>query len=367
MKKKHIGIIICAVLVVAAAVVLTAVLHRNADEETGTQDVTPTATLTPTKEPTAVPTEEPTKEPTMEPTEVPTPLPTDVPTATPVPTATSTPTPKPSPTPTITPVPTATPEPTPTPTPTPIVQCTQNGVNVPLVQTFRVSDTTYIYVFENGRTGVADTSNGFTIKLATEFDNPETVDVVTVVAKIQNTLDKNNVTVDDIYRPTPTPTPTPFPTPNPEKPKMLGSSKGDEKYGSTTVEAWDNGYAYIKGNGEYHSTGNMYYCPEDAIELSSVIKASKFTLTHLIIEEGVTGLADGIPPLSNGSSNIRDNLVYVEFPLSFKTMKKYVPDSYFDHDVTITGYKNGEKVTFILRTGDNWYDALKAKLDIEIK
>lgn len=375
MKKKLLGIIIgIAFAVLAAAGVLAAVLHKNAGRQpvvpTGTPaptaTTTPAAEETPAAKPTKVPEQiltpaaEPTKEPAKDPTEAPTKEPT--PEATMAPTEAPTPTITPMPTPT--PVPTATP--TPTPVPTPLVEYKKDGVDVRIVQTFRLSDTTYAYVFENGKTAIADSETGYSGRIGTGYKNPETVDVKTVTERIlayseAGYLDDSRFTIETQYLPTPTPTPTPFPTPNPEQPKLLASFECGKSGDNVTEEIWDNGYVYVKGTGTLRSVDFIVPKSENKKigEALSYVDTSWFTLTHAVIEEGITSLNDSF------YRSIK-SLVYIELPSTLKTIDVELfnavrnPDS----DVTVVGYKDGKQITFRVLPGEGLGDAIISCLDV---
>ncbi len=331
---------------------------------------TPIPTLNEVQFDTPIPTPTDTPEITKAPEPTDMPMPTL--TSGPSPTSTSAPTPEPTLTPEPSKVPTVAPEvtkaPLGKPTPTPLVEYKKDGVDVPIVQTFQVSDTTYIYVYENGHVGIADTATGYTAKYGTGFGNPSNIDVTTVIAKVRNALEKNNVAVEPQYLPTPTPTPippTPFPTPNPEKPKMLASYKGDKEYGDITVEAWDNGYLYVKGTGVYYVKSTMSYTPQDLEDYWKIGRASGYTYSHLVIEEGITELKDS-PCWANNSISDREMLKYIEIPSTLNKMDK---DSFYANhlnDITVTGYKNGEKVTFTVKAGERLTDAIAVNLDITV-
>lgn len=370
-RKPNAIFIILAILLVVAVATFFLTREKETMNPTPTEAPVVEPTVEPTMEPVATETPvEPTEvpvEPTTKPTETPqeTVMPEPTATSTPAPTATSTP----EPTATSTPKPTSTP--TPIATPTPIVQCTTNGMPDKLVQTFKVSDTTYIYVFEEGSVSIADTKTGFTAQYGKVFKNPEEVDVQTVMSKFKGILEKNNVDVEPQYLPTPTPTPTAFPTPNPSNPKVLASYKGDSNYGDVTVEAWDNGYVYVKGSGEYNTSriNNLSYMASDISNFIRVRNIAGVKTTHIVIEEGIEELNEWPLIANKGNMDIDKYLVYIELPTTLKEVTDTLAVKFDRHppanDITLVGYKDGQKVTYTYKAGEDFTKVLKEQFGIE--
>lgn len=387
--RKRVKIIaaVAAIAVIGILIWVYMAFHRKGgDIEAGnpttiTPEATPTDIITPTGEAAITPEDTPTPVPELtvtpeatkasEPTDMPTPTLTPAPSREPepsfTPTPSATPTPEPSEVPTK--APEATKAPVGEPTPTPLVEYKKDGVDVPIVQTFQVSDTTYVYVYENGNIGVADSASGYRQKYATRYENPENVDIMRVVKSLianeGESIKEKKITIDAALMPTPTPTPTPYPTPNPEKPKMLASYKGDKDYGDITVEAWDNGYLYVKGTGVYYVKSTMSYTPQDLEDYWKIGRASGYTYSHLVIEEGITELKK-LPSWANNNISNREMLKYIELPSTLARIKRDIFQPDYLNDITVTGYKDGEKVTFTVRAGEQIEDAVIANLDIKL-
>lgn len=344
-------------------------------EATPTDTVMPTggAAVTPEGTPTPVPeltdTPEATKAP--EPTDMPTPTLTPAPSREPEPSFTPTPSAMPTPEPSKEPTaaPEATKAPVGKPTPTPLVEYKKDGVDVPIVQTFQVSDTTYVYIYENGKLAVADSGTGYSKRYATNYKDPANVDIAMVIDCLlvdeAAALQERKITINPSLMPTPIPTPTPFPTPNPEKPKMLASYKGDKDYGDITVEAWDNGYLYVKGTGVLNKYFSMSYLPQDLKDYWEIGKASGVEVTHVIIGEGITGIRNF--PYAAGKRDERETIQYIEFPSTLTRITYEEFDFHFVQDVKITGYKSGEKTTVILKSDGNIISDLDSLYDVIIK
>lgn len=409
MKNKNKAWVAVAILALAISIITIVISFARGKDEptinpTGVPEATPSAGPTDTPVPTLTNMPETTKVP--EPTGMPTPMPTDMPTVTPE----ATPAPEPSPTPTSTPLPSPTPTPeatlaptevpviTPTPAPEATIKIgeyeipatyTYNGKEYlwfdesdgTLIQAEKVGSNTYLIAYSDKNLKnyimifdvVTEESctyyvSGLDLKTATIPD---------MLGYIIETNAKSHTSVGDPFRgmevmssllPTPTPTPTPYPTPNPEKPKMIASYQGDKEYGDITVEAWDNGYLYVKGTGVLRKNFSMSYTPQDLKDYWAFDRGVK--VTHVIVEEGVTELRD-FPYWASNSYDKRESVIYLEFPSTLTGVSVQSFDIHFLNDVEIVGYKDGEKITYLLETDgkklsdkESLYDVMRKNFNI---
>lgn len=361
--KKKTKIILSVVSVLAVAGIIAGSYFVNNDKN---PELTPSPTTTPT-EATPLPDAAITEIPVIDPTSVPIAEPTTEPTV--EPTVTVNPPETPVPSPTNTPIPTS--KPTQGPTPTPLMEYKIDGEDVEIVQTFQLSDTTFAYVYKTGHIGVADTKTGFTYRMGGSLkkynQEPGEVEITTVTAIM---LGSERVTSKTTIDPQYFPTPTAYPTPNPEQPKMFASYKGDKKYGDVTIEAWDNGQLRITGTGIYNhrALDNMEYV---APEINSFIHTREIAgvkTTHIIIEEGITGIDDWPYHMNPGNGDIEKTLEYLELPSTLQIfdgtlavrLLRHPPE----HTIKIVGYKNGQKVTYDYRAGDDLTEVLKTCFNV---
>lgn len=407
MRKRWNWILIIAVIIVTVAFVLWNGIQKGLftaspnDVPECTGIITPTSmsesvvTNTPMPIATKVPTSTPTATPAPTATNTPTPTNTPVPTPTPMPTSTPVPTPTNTPTPTSTPTPT----PTNTPIPTPAVE---------LLKTVQMGDDVYYKFYEEGILVV--TGTGSTWDFEDFLTRNEQVDAIsgvigdgktyagteiiieegisrigewalsyyasckkviipsslaeisdygfgycgceTVVRNGCETewigLDFSRLTVGkhafvgttgltDVEEanpytatPTPLPTATPTPTPNPEQPKLLESVKGGE---NVTYEFWDNHVIKIKGTG---GTYDMFYWGDAVHDAANKYFFDGF---HTIsVEEGITYLGSFSWDIFGGDYDT----YYLYLPSTLKEMHR----NGLSYSVTVTGYRNGEQVSF---------------------
>lgn len=360
---------------------------------------------------------------TPEPTDMPLPTPTDMPASTPEPTqgisptdmpmptdmpeATQTPEPTPSPTPepTLTPEPSKVPIMAPEATKAPVGEDTikigdyeipavrqYNGKELPwfyedeeVLRAEKVGENVYLAIVDaekrNGNhvtethvldiaTGKVTSSNINLEYYGVDFKTAAVTDILGVLALKGGKEYLEKLGVSPSLMPTPTPTPTPFPTPNPEKPKMLASYKGDKEYGDITVEAWDNGYLYVKGTGVYRKKASMSYTPQDLKDYWEIGRISGVKVTHVVVEKGITELRD-FPSWANNSYDKRESIICLEFPSTLTGVRSESFDINFLHDVEIIGYKNEEKITYLLETDGNivsdkesLYDVLRENFNV---
>ena len=370
--------IIAAVAVISVIGILIwiymAFNRKEGDIEAGnpttiTPEATPTDTVMPTGEADITPegTPIPVPELTVTPEATKAPEPTDMPTPAFTPAPSTMPTLEPSKEPTA--APEATKSPVGKPTPTPLVEYKKDGVDVPIVQTFQVSDTTYVYVYENGKLAVADSGTGYSKRYATNYKDPANVDIAMVVDCLlvdeAAALQERKITINPSLMPTPIPTPTPFPIPNPEKPKMLASFDCSESGSEVTQEMWDNGYIYIKGTGATRWIGTLNAKPEDepALKALGFLNKYGFRPSHLVVGEGVTSLGDS--PMCVWYRS----LIYIELPSTLESIREqsFNLEKLMEKDITVSGYKNGERITFVVPAYTPLGDAIVENLDVKSK
>lgn len=331
----------------------------------------------------------PTAEPAMEPTEIPGTTPSLTPTSTPVPSQ------APTPEPTNTPVPILTMAITPTPMGEATIKIgeyeipatyTYNGKEYlwfdegknTLIRAEKVGSSTYLVAYSDknmdDKIKIFDTVteercvysiSNFDLKAATIPD---------MLGYIIEKSSKLPTSAEDPFRgmeimsslmPTPTPTPTPYPTPNPEQPKMLASFDCSEPGSSVTQEMWDNGYVYIKGTGATRWIGTLGGKAEDKPALTALGALNKwgFKAVRIIVEEGITVLGD--EPCCSWSKTI----TAIELPSTLESIKTsaFNCENLMENDVAVTGYKNGEKTTFVVPAYTRLGDAIVENLDVKSK
>ena len=145
--------------------------------------------------------------------------------------------------------------------------------------------------------------------------------------------------------PTPIPTATPTPTPNPKQPKIMKSfPMGD----NVTFEFWDNGYLYVKGSGATWDREWHFMHFSDYENPNWMTQEFLATITHLIVEEGVTGFGE------NSMTGI-SSLEYIEFPSSFDITTLEFASGNTGFKMYATAYLDGKKFTL---TGKAAKDAL---------
>jgi len=228
-------------------------------------------------------------------------------------------------------------------------------------KSYKIGDDAGFCVYHDGVTWVACVQS-IRFEGGWRFAIPKSYHSLTVYNLIKAIIttygdDAEQALVEAGYTPEWIPIPTPTLTPEYDNPKLLGSYKGDLDYGDITVEAWSNGYLYIKGTGEYYRNWNSMEYPKD---IKTFLNASKdYSVTHVIIEEGVTGVNGFIVANSltgSGYSGFSRDMVYLEIPSTLKHQKiferGYVNKSgstLFEHDVEIVGYVDGVKTTHIVK------------------
>lgn len=270
--------------------------------------------------------------------------------------------------------PTPTPSPTATPTPTPVpegyvviggdvfeetyisattgkeVKWVPDGETV--MRSDKIGDNAYVVVTET-KTGIkvriVDTDDSIKYSIGGKFDSYDEIkDLSTgeLLTEIKDNIEsfESKGADFDLYEGI-IPTPTPY-VANPNNPILLDSYKGDKNYGNVTVEAWDNGKLLVKGTGKLYLNKGIGYWPYD----SEII----VPMTHLIIEEGITEIGMGLYFLQ-GNVSFYNDLTYIEIPSTVKkiTSGLFINDEYriFAKDVTIAGYKDGVKTTYVLKAG----------------